>query len=633
MQKFKVTFFPDNKTIEVEKDRTILSAALSCGIYINSACGGDGVCARCKVILKKGQVLTQPHGLLSQEELKLHVYLACLTSVQSDLEIEIPPQSRINTGKSSVLNSCQVLLPPVDDSFSYSPLTRKMYLELPKPSLNDPVSDLERIYRQVSKVESTRISSTGLASIWQLGRLLRDSEWKVTLTLGRKDDTIANINIESADTSKRNFGFAFDIGTTTISGQLIDLISRNALGNKSSYNRQASFGSDVITRIIHAKDDVGLMKLQTACIDTMNQIIQELIREHNIDPNDVTAIVCAGNTTMVHLMLKIDPAYIRQEPYIPTVNLPPVVRAAEIGVNISPHGLLYCVPGVSSYIGGDTTAGILASRMYREESLNILIDIGTNGEIALGNRDFLIACAASAGPAFEGSGVSCGMRAGIGAIQKISIQPGSFKVTSGTIGNAAPLGICGSGYIELLDAMLTVGIIDKNGKITDNNHPRIRHTEFGKEFVVVFKEDAQALSNIVITEADIENLKRSKAAIYSAAAILVRHMQLSFSSIAKIYIAGGFGSSLNIESAIRIGLLPDIDKSRFVFIGNSALCGASRMLLSYEALKAAEEIARKITNFELSTDNKYMEEYMAALFFPHTDLSLFPSFAKQTPNT
>jgi uncharacterized 2Fe-2S/4Fe-4S cluster protein (DUF4445 family) len=629
MNKFKVTFLPDNKTAEVAKDTTILSAAISCGVYIKSDCGGDGVCGRCKVVLKKGQVVSQTTGLINDAERKQNIHLACVTTVHSDLEVEIPAGSRMEArsglgglySKSEEIESKAAVLS--DKVFKHSPLSTKLYLELPTPNLNDTASDLDRLFRSIRKAQSLPVMQTGLSNIRQLGELLRDSDWKVTVTLGKRNDTVEIVLVEPGDTSKKNFGVCFDIGTTTISGQLVDLNSKKVLGTKATYNKQASFGSDVITRIIYARQEEGMEKLHSAVTQTLNQIIKELTEENKVNLNDVTCIVCTGNTTMIHLLLRVDPTYIRREPYVPTANFLPVLRASEAGIVINPRGLLSCVPGVSSYVGGDTTSGVLSSYLYNEKDLSILIDIGTNGEIALGNKDFLVACAASAGPAFEGSGVRSGMRAANGAIQKVKINPKDFSVSYSTIGGAKPRGICGSGYIDLIAAMLEVKAIDRSGKIKLEGHKRVRDTDAGKEFVVAFKEEAEGENDITISEADIENLKRAKAAIYSATAVLVKHMNFEFSDVKKIFIAGGFGTSLDIDSAIKIGLLPELDRKRFVFIGNSALAGARQMLLSAEATKVAEEIARKITYFELSVDPGYMDEYMAALFFPHTDLSRF----------
>ena len=632
MQKFKVSFYPDNKSIEVVKDTTILSAAISCGININSVCGGDGVCGKCKVVVKSE---------------KNTVSLACLTMIQSDLEVEIPSESRINLDtslKNIYANSEEVESKDAvlaNKEFKHSPLTIKLYLELPKPDLNDSLSDLDRLYRAINKaqdlprtteshgaksvVRGLPLIQTGITNIRQLGELLRDSDWKVTVVLGKRDNGAELLFVEPGDTSLKNFGLAFDIGTTTISGQLVNLNNSRVLGTRATYNKQSSFGADVITRIIYAKEKDGLEKLHDAASETINQMIKELALEHSVNLNDITCIVCTGNTTMIHLLLRVDPSYIRREPYIPTVNFPPVLRATEAGISINPRGLLYCVPSVASYVGGDTTSGVLSSGLYKEKDLSILIDIGTNGEITLGNQDFLIAAAASAGPAFEGSGVACGMRASSGAIQSVRINPKDLTVSFNTIGNTKPVGICGSGYISIISEMLSGKIIDKSGKIKIENNKRIKTADSGKEFIVAFKEESDASADIVITEADIENLKRAKAAIYAATAILIKHMNFEVSDIKKVFIAGGFGTSLDIESAIKIGLLPDLERNRFNFIGNSALSGAKEMLLSYQADKESTAIARKITYFDLSLDAKYMDEYMAALFFPHTNLQRFPS--------
>lgn len=623
MEKFKVTFYPDNKSIEVSKDTTILSAALSCDVYINSSCGGDGVCGRCKVVVKKGKVLTQPTGILSADERSRNIYLACLTTVHGDVEVEVPEQAKLELDvnmKGLYAKSEEVNFSAPQTSgqeFPDAPLTKKIFLELPQPTLNDNVSDAERLFRQIRKLQDTPVMQTGLANIRQLGELLRDSDWKVTVTLGKKDDSVEIVLVEPDDTSKNNFGLAFDIGTTTISGQLVDLNSKKTLGTKATFNRQASFGADVITRIVYAQKEDGLQKLHNAVVETINGMITDLISEHKVHLSDITSIVFAGNTTMIHLLLMLDPTFIRRDPYVPTANFLPIMRAQEANININPRGLMACVPGVASYVGGDVTAGVLSSGLFKEKELSLLIDIGTNGEIVLGNEEFMVACAASAGPAFEGSGVTCGMRATNGAIQKITVNPKGYEVSYDTIGNTQARGICGSGYIDLLYQLLKAGIIDKGGKIIAQDASRIRQGDLGREFVIE--------KDIVINEADIDNLKRAKAAIFSATSILVKHVGLEMEEIKKIFIAGGFGTSLDIDSAIRIGLLPDLERPRFIFIGNSSLAGARQVLLSSAALKKTEEIARKITYFELSMDPAYMDEYMAALFFPHTDLEKFPS--------
>ena len=544
MTKYKVTFYPDNKTVEVPDDTTILSAAISAGVYVNSTCGGDGVCGRCKVVLKKGQVLTQPTGRISPEERKKGMYLACLTSIHSDTEIDVPPESRLDLENLSVQDvelrlkgmydrAEEIEFPVpglVDGVFAYEPLAQKLYLSLTPPTHQDRISDLERLYRSIRGRQDRILLQTGLINIRRLSELLRASDWKVTATVSRREGATEIVLIEPGDTAEKNFGFAFDIGTTTISGQLVDLNTRKILGTKAAYNKQVSFGSDVITRIIYAQQTDGLEKLHHAVIDTMNQIIHELIGEHRVDLNDVTCLACAGNTTMIHLLLKIDPTYIRKEPYIPTANFIPALRASEGGIKINPRGLLYCVPGVASYVGGDVTAGVLSCGLDREKDISVLIDIGTNGEIVVGNKDFLIAASASAGPAFEGSGVSCGMRSSKGAIQKVHVNAGA-RVKVETISNGKPRGICGSGYIDIIAGLLRNGFLDKDGKIKPADDTRVREGQFGREFVVVPGQESDTGTDIVITEADIENIKRAKAAIYAAADILLKHLEMDFNEV------------------------------------------------------------------------------------------------------
>ncbi len=644
MDKFVVTFQPYGKKVEVQRGEDILTAAVSAGIYINSSCGGDGVCGRCKVILRSGEVKTQPTGRLSKEERLKEYYLACLTSVQTDVEIEVPPESRLEpeavSEREMKISRLKGIYEPQaeeveqskavieDGLFSHSPLATKLYLELPPPTLKDNISDLERLYREISRMREIPIMQTGLTNIKRLGNILRESNWKITVLLGKRNGTVEVVLIEPGDTYMRNYGIAFDIGTTTVSGELVNLNTKEVLGTKATYNKQVAFGSDVISRIIYASEKDGLEKLHHAVVDNMNGIIESLILEHNINRNDLTAVMCAGNTTMVHLLLRVDPTYIRREPYVPTANFVPVIRASEAGIKTNPRGLLACIPGVSSYVGGDITAGVLASGMDRTDRLTMLIDMGTNGEIVLGNKEWLVCCSASAGPAFEGSGVTCGMRAARGAIQRVDISDTDYDVQVTTIGSIPPRGICGSGYIDCVAEMMSKRIIDRNGRInTKIKSERLREGKDGLEFVLVFKGDEGATQDIVVTEPDIDNIKRSKGSIFAASSVLLRRLGLTFNDVQQFYAAGGFGTYLDMEKAITIGLLPDIPRDKFQFIGNSSLAGAREILLSYEAKRQAEEIARKMTYFELSVEPVYMDEYISALFFPHTDMQRFPSVA------
>jgi uncharacterized 2Fe-2S/4Fe-4S cluster protein (DUF4445 family) len=631
MEKFKVTFVPDNKTIEVEQHCTVLSAAISCGIYINSACGGDGVCGKCRVILRKG-ILSSPHAIaLSKEEAAKNVFLACVATFESDCVVEVPQESRIEfevsraSAAGTIEKAEEIALPDglAGREEQLLPLCEKMFLQLPAPTATDNISDLDRIYRELESSGKIVSPTTALVNVRTLPRLLRDSDWKVTLTIGRRRTRSEIISFESGDTREKNFGIAFDIGTTTVSGQLIDLITGKILSTKASYNRQAAYGPDIITRIIYSQKREGLKTLHDAVADTLNLIVDGFLKEFSLDHNAVTCVFIAGNTTMMHLLLQVDPRHIRRDPYVPAFSSFSGMRAQDVGVFINPKGLLFIAPGISSYVGGDVTAGIVACGMDTAQELSLLIDIGTNGEIVLGNKEFLIATSASAGPAFEGSGQSCGMRSAAGAVQKVRIASDG-SVALDCIANAPAKGICGSGYIDAVAELLKRGILDKNGRLKAES-AGVRTTQDGKEFILALRGKSAALRDIVITEDDIENIKRAKAAIYAAVSILVRKMSFKIADIKKIYVAGGFGTSLDIASSIAIGLLPDADRSLFSFVGNSSLTGSRQMLLSEDVFRLSGAVAARTTYLELSGDHEYMDEYTAALFFPHTDAGRFPS--------
>lgn len=636
----KVIFLPDQKTVLVERGTTILAAALSAQIHLNSSCGGDGVCGKCKVIVKKGSANSGASDTFTPSQKEEGFHLACLTFVESDLEVVIPQETRLEetvSGAAVQDSKTKDLFFRTEDSVAFSPqgpasevllepFVSKHFLTLSPPTFDDKLSDLERIYRALNeKIGETEFHS-GLSNIRQLSRLLRTSSWKITAGITRKGPVAELVSIEPGDKTLANFGLVFDIGTTTITGQIVDLTQGVVKGTKVMLNRQAIFGSDVITRIIYAQVGDGLEKLHNVVIDAVNEMIEQFCAQYEIDLNDVECVCVAGNTTMTHLLLKMDPTCIRQEPYVPTANELPLIRAAEAGVKISPHGVLYCLPGVASYVGGDISAGVLACGMHQARELSLLIDIGTNGEIVLGGTDWLVGCAASAGPAFEGSGVRNGLRAVSGAIQKVTLNKTDSSFRLETIAGTKPRGICGSGYIDLLYALLKAGLLDRNGRLkTTDQDRRLRRGPDGMEFVVVEAADSGTGEDIVVTDTDIDNLKRAKGAIYSAIAILCRHLGIKVSDIQKIYIAGGFGTSLDIEHAVQVGLIPDLPRERFVFAGNTALAGARAVLMDFSKATVVSALARNMTYFELSADPGYMDEYMAALFFPHTRSDLFPS--------
>ncbi|MDP6686156.1 MAG: ASKHA domain-containing protein [Candidatus Omnitrophota bacterium] len=637
MKEFSITFLPEKKSISVAKGTDLLTAAIKADIHIYNSCGGEGVCGRCSIIVKKGKYVTERSGRISEKERKLGYVLACRTFPESDLRVLIPEESRVGdievltqAAKTKRLAGLYTPAERIEEGFKpelgvfkHGPLSTKLFLKLPKPSLDDNCGDVERVFRAIRKDKFIPIMQIGLANIKKLPRLLRESNWQITVTLGNRNGTTEVVLSEPGNRSTKNFGIALDIGTTTIVAYLVDLNSRKVLSAKASYNPQVDFGEDVISRIIYAAARDGLEKLHHAVIDTVNNLIESLAKEQDLTLNDITACMCAGNTTMTHLLLKIDPSYIRKDPYIPAVNFIPVVRAIEAGIKIHPRGLLSCLPSIGSYVGGDIVGGVLASGMDNSKDLSLFIDLGTNGEVVIGNKEYYVACSTSAGPCFEGGGLASGIRAMKGAIQGVSIKKGALNIE--TIGKEPAKGICGSGAINALSTFLQHGIIDRSGKIKDNKTCKVREQDGVKEVVLVDKTKSAVRKDITINENDIKNIMHSKGAIYTGIEVLLKESGYKRSDLKHVFIAGGLGTALNIRSAINIGLFPDLSENKFKFLGNSSVQGAKMCILSSEAMNRATEITNKMTYLDLSTNSTFMNNYSAALFFPHTDIDLFPS--------
>jgi uncharacterized 2Fe-2S/4Fe-4S cluster protein (DUF4445 family) len=402
------------------------------------------------------------------------------------------------------------------------------------------------------------------------------------------------------------------------------------MATSSAYNPQIKYGPDVITRIIYSTKPKGLDRLQEAVVKEMNNIIDDLIKQAGIDRKRISHITAAGNTVMTHLLLGLNTRYIREAPYTPVAQFIPPIRAIRIGLNVEDFVYLYTFPSISSYVGGDIVSGVLASGFYKKKDVTLYIDIGTNGEIVLGNVDWLMTASCSAGPAFEGGGVKYGMHAAPGAIEGFYINPGDFEPMIKTIGMKKPKGICGSGIINVMAELFVSGVLDQSGKIRKKiPSKRVREGNDGMEYVLAWAENTDIGEDIVINEVDIENILRAKAAMFAGYTSIMEKTGIEFSEIKNMIIAGAFGDFIDLENAIAIGLLPDLPLERFTFIGNGSLSGAQLISLSNEMLDDGEKIARSMTNIELSEDNKFMDHYMAALFLPHTDFNLFPSVEKK----
>ncbi|MGD0817485.1 MAG: ASKHA domain-containing protein [Methanomassiliicoccales archaeon] len=638
-----VRFYPKGITVEVEPGSTLLEAAFLAGVEINSACGGKGTCGRCRTIVS-GKFGSKQTDQIMPGDWDMGYRLACMTKVLGDTIAYIPEESQ--------LNEMQILETYFGSRIDeISPLSSAMYVELQPPTLNNSVGDRERLECAL-KIEAGKLYLP-LNALKELPGTLRRTGWRITPVLDRSGTNPSVIDVNEWDTTSRNYGIALDIGTTTVVLSLIDLSTGNVITQASAYNKQIMCGEDILARIAFAEDG-GLERLHRLVIDTINNLLAQVSNQSDkckgtnrrVCREEITAMSVAGNTTMIHLFLGIHPKTIRYDPYISVTNIPPSIKARELGIDIHHEAPIYCVPGRASYVGGDIVADVISSGMRDLDGTSLLIDVGTNGEIVLGGKDWMASCSCSAGPAFEGGEVACGMRAMPGAIERISIDD-SFTVGYSTIADQKPTGICGSGLIDLIACLFRTGIVDKKGKIQDAKTNRVRKTDNGREFVIAWADEtgqpklkippsmngmmakAPPKKDIVVTDDDLANIIRTKAAVYAACEVLLKSVDMGFGELDRVYVAGGFGNYIDVNNAITIGLLPDIPKDKFSFIGNASLGGARLALMSQKKRDEALEVHRSMTYLELTTNASFFDRFTSASFLPHTDLSQFPSLTQR----
>ncbi|MEW6739845.1 MAG: ASKHA domain-containing protein [Nitrospirota bacterium] len=615
-----------DEVIKLKEKEDIYSALKRSGIYLVASCGGKGTCGKCKVKIVEGDCDVISYGKLTQKERETDIVLACQTVPKGNILIEIPKESRLVVGDKIAIARTKDLVEYLKSfGVDINPAVKRLYLELLPPTISDNISDLERLKRTLDEKGMGNMRfSHGFVST--MADTLRIASWNVELTyVGGDDIPYEAIFLSPTDACNRRFAIAVDIGTTTVVVYLVNLLTGEIVDIGSTYNSQMRYGDDVITRIVHATEGGGLPELRDAIVTDINTIVDSLMGRHSIEACEIDTATIAGNTTMSHIFWGLNPGSIREEPYIPTLNQFPQWKGGTAKLSINPQSPVYTVPCVASYVGGDIVAGVLASKMHRNHEIALFMDIGTNGEIAIGNNEWLMTAACSMGPCFEGSGIRCGMRATSGAVESVKIEPNTYEPQISVIGGGHPMGICGSGMIDAISEMFLTGVIDQKGKFVKGKTDRIREGEEGLEFVL-YRDEAHH-KDIVLTEVDVENIIRAKAALYAGIKTILSEVGFTMDVIEKVYIAGGFGNYINVERAVILGMLPDIPKERFVFMGNTSITGAYLCLLSEELRKEAEDIASKMTYIELSVYRSFMDEYMSALFLPHTDMSQFPTVA------
>ena len=609
---YRVTFEPEGKTVYVLDGATIYEATGKAGIIIKSECGGMGVCGSCVVNVIHGEYEQKgSERFLSEEIIKKGTVLACRTNIKSDMVVEIPISSR--------LYEQRILTEGVEKKLKLSPNIRKVFIKVDTPTLEDQRADLDRLWDSIKSIsQSPKICVDVLR---RLPEKMRKEDFGFTVVLN--EDEI--VGIEAGNKSDMNYGVAFDIGTTTVVGYLVDLNNGEQLAVASRTNPQTSYGDDVISRIQYANANKdGIDDLHERIVSCINDIIIDLEKQANVEKKFIYEITTTGNTTMNHLLLKLNPKYLAQMPYVGVLRSNIDIRAKFLGVNVNTYGKIYAMPNIAGFVGGDTVAVVLASDIHKSKDIKFAIDIGTNGELVMGNKERLIACSTAAGPAFEGARITHGMRASDGAIEKVVINESGIEIN--TIGNAKAIGLCGTGLIDAVAELLKIKVISENGKLRNREElpsdiPEyikervIQHNTHGASFVLVEGKDSRTSDDILLTQKDIRETQLAKGAIQAGYNILKKILEIGDDDIKEVLLAGAFGNFIRREQAKLIGLLPDIPKEKIKFIGNAAGEGAKMVLLAKELRTEACEISKNTEYVELAMRKDFQDEFADAMFF------------------
>lgn len=634
VETIRVNFLPDDITVETVAGESLLDAALDAGVFIPAACGGSGACGQCKVRVLNGEVDSASTEKIHPHEREEGFVLACQTRLISDVTIEVPkakvgrkviPRDEAERMKSMARPMESPIIPELN------PMTISVLMNPPSPRLDDNTSDYERIIRTLKVDHGLSPVVASVDVLKEIPNEVRKENWNFSAILKPEEFPPLEpfyrvLKVSAGRKAAIRTALAVDIGTTSLWVELVNIDSGEVLARSSRYNPQISMGDDVISRIVFALKKDGAEKLQQSVVQGLNEIIDETLEKGGVPSESINYMVAAGNTVMTHLFLGLYPKYLRQTPYVPVAQNIEPVSAKSLGLNMPAESFACVFPGVASYVGGDIVSGVLANGMWDSDLMTLFIDIGTNGEIVAGNRDLLMTASCSAGPAFEGGGLQHGMRAAPGAIEGVLIDPETLEPMIKTIDAKPALGICGSGIINIISQMLRIGLLNQNAKFAQNlGTDRIRQGRSGYEYVICRAAESGLNEDIVLSEVDLDNILRAKGAMFSGYTRLLEKIGLSVEELDRVIIAGAFGSFINLDHAVTIGLLPDIPREKFSFIGNSSLKGSRLAVMDRGLMEKSREIARSMMNIELSEDPAYMDNFMAALFLPHTRMELFPS--------
>ena len=644
---FKVTFsFEDGSMVETFANAgdNLLEVARSANVAIDAPCSGNGACGKCRVQLKSGELESKKTLHISDEEYQAGWRLSCCSKISADVNVLVPDiasayKSRMKVADLSSKEEIAIFENAKSD-IQLAGIELKNSLEvvdvlMDVPSLDDTMPDNERLTRALRKYLNINRVRIPYVVLKKLPDVLRENNFAVKCVIRATSDDMYVYDIFGKDEDVVIGGLAIDIGTTTVSAVLINMENGEILAKSSAGNGQIRFGADVINRIVESQKPGGQKKLQDAVIkETINPMIHEMCKSAKFPKDHIYRMCVASNTTMNHLFAGINADPLRTEPYIPAFFKTNSLFASDVGVDINKDAHIIMAPNIGRYVGGDITAGTLVSQIWNRPEFSLFIDLGTNGELVFGNSDFMMSCACSAGPAFEGGDISCGMRATDGAIEACTIDKETMEPTYKIVGDPGtkPVGLCGSGIIDVISELYICGIINPKGKFIREGK-RIKHDKYGMgSYILAFEEEAGSVKDVEITEVDIDNFIRAKGAIFSAIRTMLTSLDFDVSMIDDVYVAGGIGSGINMQNAVNIGMFPDIPIEKFHYIGNSSLTGAYLMLLSTPAEKKTYELAANMTYMELSTVPIYMDEFVGACFIPHTDTSMFPTVMEEVQN-
>lgn len=638
-----VTFkFEDGTStvVAVTAGENLLEVARKANVAIDAPCSGNGSCGKCRVKYISGELETEKTRHISDADFAEGWRLSCVSKVIGDVEVLVPDiasayKSRMKVADLSSPEEVAIFDRAKQDveeaGIAFENDFSVIELVMEEPTLENTMPDNERLIWAIEAAAGVEKVELTFQVLKKLPDVLRDNQFHINAVVKKTGHGVLVYDVLPVE-EKRICGLAVDIGTTTVSAVILNMESGELLAKASAGNGQIRYGADVINRIIESRKEGGAKKLQKAIVEeTLNPMIQNMCRAAGIRGDQIYHMCVASNTTMNHLLVGVNADPLRMEPYIPAFFETDSINAYDLGLKVHPDARVIISPNIGSYVGGDITSGTLVSMIWNKPEFNLFIDLGTNGEIVFGNSDFMMSCACSAGPAFEGGDISCGMRATDGAIEACTIDAKTMEPSFRIVGEEGqkPVGLCGSGIIDVIAELFRCKIISPKGKFIREGS-RVRHDQYGiGSYVLAFKEEAAGHKDVVINEVDIDNFIRAKGAIFSAVCTMIRSLDFDVSMIENVYVAGGIGSGINMRNAVVIGMFPDIELEKFHYIGNSSLTGAYNIVLSRAAEEKVHDLAHNMTYMELSTDPGYMDEFVAACFIPHTNTALFPSVTQE----